>query len=179
MSEQVTAKGNRSIKTRLSIVALACVLSLGCLAWAQPQFASAADEEPDAAAAAEEAATDEASVAPEKTTAEVDEEAVDEAAAAIGEEPADEAAPAASSTYIDMMANSGFPTEGRFVDGVTALPGFYQNSEENAANAAANQPRRYVDRNGFTVQPVPTDDRGFNITYLDADNRGCTSCNTL
>ena len=91
-----------------------------------------------------------------------------------------EPAPATSDGYSDQLASiSGVPTEGRFVDGVTALPGFYLNSEENAANAEANQPRRYTDRNGFTVQPVPADDRGFNITYLDADNRGCTSCHTL
>ncbi len=83
-------------------------------------------------------------------------------------------------SYTDQLASaSGFPTEGRFVDGITALPDFYQNAEANAANAEANQPRRYVDRNGFTVQPVPSDDRAFNITYLNAENRGCTSCHTL
>lgn len=38
------------------------------------------------------------------------------------------------------------------MDGVTALPGFYQNSEKNAANAEANEPLRYTDRNGFTVR---------------------------
>ena len=48
-----------------------------------------------------------------------------------------------------------------------------------AANAEANEPLRYTDRNGFTVQPVPSDDRAFNITYLNAENRGCTSCHTL
>lgn len=91
-----------------------------------------------------------------------------------------EPAPATSDGYSDQLASiSGFPTEGRFVDGVTALPGFYQNSEKNAANAEANEPLRYTDRNGFTVQPVPSDDRAFNITYLNAENRGCTSCHTL
>lgn len=55
------------------------------------------------------------------------------------EAPAAEAsATVASDGYVDQMAGSGFPTEGRFVDGVTALPGFYLNSEENAANAEAN-----------------------------------------
>lgn len=91
-----------------------------------------------------------------------------------------EPAPATSDGYSDQLASiSGFPTEGRFVDGVTALPGFYKNSEKNAANAEANEPLRYTDRNGFTVQPVPSDDRAFNITYLNAENRGCTSCHTL
>lgn len=85
-----------------------------------------------------------------------------------------------SDGYSDQLASaSGYPTEGRFVDGVTALPDFYQNSEKNAANAEANQPERYTDRNGFTVQPVPADARGFNITYLNAENRGCTSCHTM
>lgn len=51
-----------------------------------------------------------------------------------------EPAPATSDGYSDQLASiSGFPTEGRFVDGVTALPGFYQNSEKNAANAEANE----------------------------------------
>ena len=85
-----------------------------------------------------------------------------------------------SDGYSDQLASaSGYPTEGRFVDGVTALPDFYQNSEKNAANAEANQPERYTDRNGFTVQPVPADARGFNATYLNAENRGCTSCHTM
>lgn len=77
-----------------------------------------------------------------------------------------------------LSAVSGFPTDGRFVDNLTWLND-YPGSEEVEANAAANQPRRYVDRNGFTVQPVPADDIGYNITYLDADHRGCTSCHTL
>lgn len=98
----------------------------------------------------------------------------------VAEPAADEPVVApAGDGYSDQMAGSGFPTEGRFVDGIAALPGFYQNSEKNAANAEANAPHRYTDRNGFTVQPVPADDRGFNLTYLDAENRGCTSCHTL
>lgn len=185
MSEQVTEKGSRSIKMRLSIIALACVLGLGYFAWAQPQFASAADEPADTPAAEEAKDT-----AADEATDEATDEAADEAESPVNPEDATdevaeevakatESAGTPGSTYLDMMANSGFPKEGRFVDGVTALPDFYQNSEENAANAEANQPRRYVDRNGFTVQPVPADDRGFNITYLDAENRGCTSCHTL
>lgn len=79
----------------------------------------------------------------------------------------------------ELSAFSGFPTEGRFVDNVAALPGFYKNAEKNEANAKAETPRRYTDRNGNLVQPVPTDDLGWNNTYLDADNRGCTSCHTL
>ena len=56
-----------------------------------------------------------------------------------------EPAPATSDGYSDQLASiSGFPTEGRFVDGVTALPGFYKNSEKNAANAEANEPLRYT-----------------------------------
>ena len=79
----------------------------------------------------------------------------------------------------ELSAFSGFPTEGRFVDNVAALPGFYKNAEKNEANAKAETPRRYTDRNGNLVQPVPTDELGWNNTYLDADNRGCTSCHTL
>ena len=51
-----------------------------------------------------------------------------------------EPAPATSDGYSDQLASlSGVPAEGRFVDGVTALPGFYQNSEKNAANAEAKR----------------------------------------
>ncbi|MEG0071098.1 MAG: molybdopterin-dependent oxidoreductase [Raoultibacter sp.] len=79
----------------------------------------------------------------------------------------------------ELSTFSGFPSSGRFVDNLSALPGFYRNSEKNTANAEANAPRRYTDRNGFLVQPVPTDKLGWNNTYLDADKRGCTSCHTL
>lgn len=79
----------------------------------------------------------------------------------------------------ELALYSGFPTEGRFVDGVASLPDFYKNSEKNEANAKAEAPRRYTDRNGFTVQPVPSDPVSWNNTYLNADNRGCTSCHTL
>ena len=75
----------------------------------------------------------------------------------------------------ELAAYSGFPTEGRFIDNVAALPGFYKNTEKNEANAKAKAPRRYTDRNGNLVQPVPADELGWNNTYLDADKRGCTS----
>ncbi|MEG0303349.1 MAG: molybdopterin-dependent oxidoreductase [Gordonibacter sp.] len=90
----------------------------------------------------------------------------------------DKAASDASSTD-ELAAYSGFPTEGRFIDGIASLPGFYRHADEDAENATAEAPRRYTDRNGFTVQPVPSDELGWNNTYLDADNRGCTSCHTL
>ena len=80
----------------------------------------------------------------------------------------------------DQLAEiSGFPTEGSFIDNIAALPGFYQNSAKNAANAEANASQRYVDRNGFVIQPVPDDGTGWNNTYLNGENRGCTSCHTL
>lgn len=50
--------------------------------------------------------------------------------------------------------------------------------EKVAANAEANQPTRYVDALGFTYQPVPSDPKGWNLTYLNADERGCLSCHT-
>lgn len=78
-----------------------------------------------------------------------------------------------------LAAVSGFPTEGRFIDGITELPNFYENSEKNAANAEAQAPLRFEDRNGFTVQRTPADPVGYNNTYLDADRRGCTSCHSM
>ena len=89
------------------------------------------------------------------------------------------AAPKDGDNVDELAMYSGFPTEGRFVDNVASLPGFYKNSEKNEANAKAEAPRRYTDRNGFLVQPVPSDPVGWNNTYLDADKRGCTSCHTL
>ena len=48
-----------------------------------------------------------------------------------------EPAPATSDGYSDQLASiSGFPTEGRFVDGVTALPGFYKNSATPTATGS-------------------------------------------
>ena len=80
----------------------------------------------------------------------------------------------------DQLAQvSGFPTEGSFIENVEAMPSFYQNAEKNAANAEANAPARYIDRNGYTIQLVPDDGLGWNVTYLDAENRGCTSCHAL
>ena len=79
----------------------------------------------------------------------------------------------------ELSTYSGFPTEGRFIDGIASLPDFYKHAEKDDKNAAAQTPRRYTDRNGFTVQPVPTDELGWNSTYLNADERGCTSCHTL
>ena len=70
-------------------------------------------------------------------------------------------------------------SHGPSIDNVAALPGFYKNTEKNEANAKAKAPRRYTDRNGNLVQPVPADELGWNNTYLDADKRGCTSCHTL
>ncbi|WP_139651509.1 molybdopterin-dependent oxidoreductase [Raoultibacter phocaeensis] len=96
------------------------------------------------------------------------------------EESSEGAKTAVDPDAVDGLATySGFPTEGRFVDGVVSLPDFYKNSEKNEANAKAEAPRRYTDRNGFTVQPVPSDPVSWNNTYLDADNRGCTSCHSL
>lgn len=45
-----------------------------------------------------------------------------------------------------------------------------------ADNVEVNAPSAYTDQFGFTVQPVPNDPKGWNISYLDADNRGCLSC---
>lgn len=93
---------------------------------------------------------------------------------------AEEPTMAKSGEYTDQLSSiSGFPTTGRFIDGISSLPDFYEHEKKDAANAEAKAPRRYIDRNGFTVQPVPNDPIGFNNTYLDADNRGCTSCHTL
>ncbi|MEG0503780.1 MAG: molybdopterin-dependent oxidoreductase [Raoultibacter sp.] len=78
----------------------------------------------------------------------------------------------------DGTTSVNYAPEGRYKDGVAGFPATIDpNLDEK--NAEKNAPRSYVDRNGFTVQPVPNDDIGWNISYLNADNRGCTSCHTL
>lgn len=72
-----------------------------------------------------------------------------------------------------------FPSEGTWIENLGALSEFLEDSEKDARNAEEQQPRQYVDRFGFTVQPVPADDIGYNLSYLDADMRSCNSCHTL
>lgn len=72
-----------------------------------------------------------------------------------------------------------FPQEGTWIENLKTLPGFLEDSEKDARNAENQQPAQYTDRFGFTVQAVPNDDIGYNLSFLDADNRGCTSCHTL
>lgn len=75
-------------------------------------------------------------------------------------------------------ATVNYTAEGRYKDNVAELPSGID-PDLDAKNAELNAPSSYVDRNGFTVQPVPDDPTGWNISYLNADNRGCTSCHTL
>lgn len=92
---------------------------------------------------------------------------------------AGDAAQAAADNPDQLAGVSGYPTEGRFVDGIASLPDFYEHADKNAANAEENAPARFTDRNGFTIQRTPEDAEAYNNTYLDADNRGCNSCHTL
>ena len=55
---------------------------------------------------------------------------------------------------------------------------FLQGTPRRTDTPRPKRPRRYTDRNGNLVQPVPTDEAGVEQTYLDADNRGCTSIAT-
>lgn len=49
-------------------------------------------------------------------------------------------------------------------------------AEKVAKNAEENTPKRYEDALGNVYQPVPSDPKGWNISYLNADERGCLSC---
>ena len=71
-----------------------------------------------------------------------------------------------------------YTSEGRYKDNVSTLPQAKNHNLDNE-NAELNAPYRFIDKNGFTVQPVPSDDNGWNISYLNADNRGRTSCHTI
>ena len=70
----------------------------------------------------------------------------------------------------------GYSDEGRLIDNIDQLSDIYSHEEEEAANAENNQPSVYTDRNGFEIQPVPADSKGYNVTWLDAEDRGCLSC---
>lgn len=70
-------------------------------------------------------------------------------------------------------------SDGGYRGNIADLPGLVNDKYDNQANAEANQPGRHLDANGFTIQPVPGDPDGYNITYLSADERGCTTCHTM
>ena len=70
----------------------------------------------------------------------------------------------------------GYPSEGRIIDNVDALTDIYSHADEEAANAAAYPTKTFIDRNGFTIQSVPADPKGYNTYWLQGDQRGCLSC---
>lgn len=70
----------------------------------------------------------------------------------------------------------GYPSDGPIIDNIDALTEVYSHAEEEAANAEAYPPKTYVDRNGFTIQAVPADSKGYNTYWLQGDERGCLSC---
>lgn len=76
------------------------------------------------------------------------------------------------------VATVAYMAEGNYKNDLEKLPGAI-NNDLDAENAVKNAPKTYVNRDGFTVQPTPDDGKGWNSSYLNADNRGCTSCHTL
>lgn len=49
-------------------------------------------------------------------------------------------------------------------------------ADKVAKNSERNQPTQFEDAFGNVYQPVPSDPKGWNISYLNADSRGCLSC---
>ena len=86
----------------------------------------------------------------------------------------------AASPYADGKVGNktGFDPEGPYIENIDQYPEAMDAADRNARNAEANKPSTYTDQFGFTVQPVPADPKGFNMTYLNAENRGCLSCHT-
>jgi DMSO/TMAO reductase YedYZ molybdopterin-dependent catalytic subunit len=82
-------------------------------------------------------------------------------------------------TPFSSMNTIGYPTDGGYRSNVSELPDLIHNKESNAQNAIDNAPSRHIDSNGFTIQAVPADPDGYNITYLNADKRGCNTCHTM
>ena len=79
---------------------------------------------------------------------------------------------------LDSVATVDYTSDGNYKNNLAEFADSI-NGNLDSENAELNAPTSYVDRNGFTVQPVPSDEKGWNISYLNADNRGCTSCHTL
>ena len=92
--------------------------------------------------------------------------------------PAEASGAAEDASFVDGKIGSkiGYSDEGRLIDNIDQLTDIYSHSEEEAENAENNQPSTYTDRNGFEIQPVPADSKGYNVTWLDAEDRGCLSC---
>lgn len=57
------------------------------------------------------------------------------------------------------QATVQYQSEGRYKDNVAEFPAGID-ADLGTKNAELNAPFSYVDRNGFTVQPVPSDDIG-------------------
>lgn len=66
-----------------------------------------------------------------------------------------------------------------YKDTVAELNKKYTHQERDQKNAEKHKARQYKDGFGNLVQPVPDDEIGWNFSYLNADQRGCTSCHTL
>lgn len=61
----------------------------------------------------------------------------------------------------------------------SSLPATYTDRARSESSAEKNKPRVTTLDNGVQVQTVPSDDRGWNNAYLDADMRGCNACHVL
>jgi DMSO/TMAO reductase YedYZ molybdopterin-dependent catalytic subunit len=92
---------------------------------------------------------------------------------------AEDSSAAQEATPFSSANTIGYTTDGGYRANISELPDIVHDEETNAQNAIDNQPSRHIDANGFTIQPVPSDPDGYNITYLNADKRGCNACHTM
>ena len=100
----------------------------------------------------------------------------EEAAGAAAEEAAAEETAAVDTRLGNAI---GFGTEGgTSLDNYAEYTEKVDFGERLEGNAEANESKRYTDALGNTYQPVPDDSTGWNISYLNADERGCLSCHT-
>lgn len=98
----------------------------------------------------------------------------EEAAGAAAEEAAAEETAAVDTRLGNTI---GFGTEGgTSLDNYAEYTEKVDFGERLEGNAEANESKRYTDALGNTYQPVPDDSTGWNISYLNADERGCLSC---
>ena len=93
------------------------------------------------------------------------------------DDAADNSSPIDYDSFGRMGNNLGFGEDGgTYLDNYSEYNEKLTYADKVAANAERNTPNTYTDQFGFTYQPVPADEKGWNISYLNADDRGCLAC---
>lgn len=91
--------------------------------------------------------------------------------------PEPKANPAQEMTFGRLGNNIGYGENGgTYLENYPEYTEKLTYAEKVEQNAERNQPEQFQDTFGFTYQLAPTDPKGWNISYLNADERGCEAC---